>query len=473
VADDEHGYLYVGEEDVAIWRYDAEPNAGTSRTVVDTVGAGRLKADVEGLAIYYGPNGTGHLIASSQGNDEFVVYERTGTNAHMGTFELAGVKNTDGIEVTNVGLGSQFAQGMFVAQNNDKNFKFVPWQSIATSISPALIIDVNAWDPRGPYVPPEPPGNQAPQVNAGNDLATTVGFAVQLDATVSDDGLPAGPVTTTWTLDSGPAAVSFANAQSVDTTATFSTPGIYNLRLTVGDGELTHSDLVQVTVTEAPTNYTASFQDDVTTNGQYRGTRDTMLEGKKPNATNGADKKLSVDGSPDQAILLRWDVSSLPAGSPVQSAQLVLHVTDKSDESYPLYALLRDWDETTATWNQAASGTNWATIGAQGTSDRGTTQIGTLRGTSKGTATVELSAAGIALVQSWIDNPSTNFGIVIQNYNNSNALKIASREATGGRPRLNINIGPASAPQPATALAIATALESDAIIRKLKGNTRF
>jgi hypothetical protein len=133
--------------------------------------------------------------------------------------------------------------------------------------------------------------------------------------------------------------------------------------------------------------------------------------------------------------------------------------------------MLRDWNEATATWTQASSGINWAAIGAQGTSDRSAIQLGTLRATSKGTATVELNATGIALVQSWIDNPSSNFGIVIQNYNNSNALKIASREATSGRPRLNINIGAANSPQSATALAIATALESDATIRKLKSKT--
>ena len=59
VADDEVGHFYVAEEDVAIWKYGAEPGAGTSRTKVDGAGGGRLTADIEGLAIYYASNGTG------------------------------------------------------------------------------------------------------------------------------------------------------------------------------------------------------------------------------------------------------------------------------------------------------------------------------------------------------------------------------------------------------------------------------
>ena len=38
VADDDLGVLYVGEEDVAIWKYGAEPTADTTRTAVDHVG---------------------------------------------------------------------------------------------------------------------------------------------------------------------------------------------------------------------------------------------------------------------------------------------------------------------------------------------------------------------------------------------------------------------------------------------------
>ena len=93
------------------------------------------------MTIAYGSNGSGYLIASSQGNDTFVMYERQGTNAYVQTFAIVpgngidGVDHTDGIDVTTANLGAAFPRGVFVAQDdtNDgstQNFKLVPWQLI-------------------------------------------------------------------------------------------------------------------------------------------------------------------------------------------------------------------------------------------------------------------------------------------------------------------------------------------------------
>ena len=73
---------------------------------------------------------------------------------------------------------------------------------------------------------------------------------VTLDGTISDpDG---DPLTSTWSLLSGPGSVSFTNASAVDTTATFATPGTYVLRLTVGDGRTQAFDDVTITVNGVP-----------------------------------------------------------------------------------------------------------------------------------------------------------------------------------------------------------------------------
>jgi 3-phytase len=156
VADDELGYFYVSEETEGIWKYGAEPSAGSTRTSVDTVD-GELSADIEGLTIYYASNGTGYLIASAQGPGDFVIYKREGSNDYVATFEIEGgvvdgVGGTDGIDVTNVNLGSAFPSGFFVAQdggnnNGNQNFKLVPWERIALAFSPALTIDTGH-DPR-------------------------------------------------------------------------------------------------------------------------------------------------------------------------------------------------------------------------------------------------------------------------------------------------------------------------------------
>jgi len=104
-----------------------------------------------------GAAGSGYLIASSQGSDGFAVYERGGSNAYVTTFEVAAraidrVSGTDGIDVTNAALGSAFPHGVFVAQDNtnddgNQNFKLVPWETIAGSASPQLVVDTS-WDPR-------------------------------------------------------------------------------------------------------------------------------------------------------------------------------------------------------------------------------------------------------------------------------------------------------------------------------------
>jgi 3-phytase len=143
VADDETGQLYIGEESVGIWRYGAEPDAGTARVQVAAVSAGGpLESDVEGLALARGAGGADYLIASSQGRNSFVVYRREPGHAFVAEFTVAAgggadpVTGTDGIEVTTTGLGGDYPSGLFIAQNgaNDggnQNFELVPFERIA------------------------------------------------------------------------------------------------------------------------------------------------------------------------------------------------------------------------------------------------------------------------------------------------------------------------------------------------------
>ncbi|MCA1721418.1 MAG: phytase, partial [Actinobacteria bacterium] len=144
VADDAAGALYLSEEDVALWRYDAEPTGGTTRTAVDVVGAGRLVPDIEGLALYQGAGGAGYLIASSQGSSSYAVYERRAPNRPVGTFTIGagpvdGVTHTDGIDVVSTALGSDFPDGLFLAQDDrnddgNQNFKLVRWGAVAAQL---------------------------------------------------------------------------------------------------------------------------------------------------------------------------------------------------------------------------------------------------------------------------------------------------------------------------------------------------
>jgi 3-phytase len=149
VVDDETGALYIGEELVGIWRYDVDPAAGEERVQLDTTGQdGNLAADVEGLALVTTPDGGGWLIASSQGDSTFAVYERAEGNAYLGSFRIVdgegidAVSGTDGIDATGRSLPAPFEGGLFVAQDDNnrepddnQNFKLVRWVDIAEALA--------------------------------------------------------------------------------------------------------------------------------------------------------------------------------------------------------------------------------------------------------------------------------------------------------------------------------------------------
>ena len=101
------------------------------------------------------------------------------------------------------------------------------------------------------------PNPGAPVVDAGQNQTILVTGTANLDGTVTDDGLP-GPLTTTWSLQSGPGTVSFGNASAIDTTATFSTIGSYLLKLEATDGQFTTADYVQIVVNPVTATLTAT-----------------------------------------------------------------------------------------------------------------------------------------------------------------------------------------------------------------------
>ncbi len=149
-ADPSRGVVYIGSEDEGIFRYRLSDGVmdTASKVVVDRVGR-RLKADVEGLTLYARPDGTGYLIASSQGSDQFAVYAREfegdAPNRDLANFavgagdRLDAVTSTDGIDAVCADLGGQFAEGAFVAHDGSgaspTNYKIVPWSRIAAALA--------------------------------------------------------------------------------------------------------------------------------------------------------------------------------------------------------------------------------------------------------------------------------------------------------------------------------------------------
>jgi hypothetical protein len=285
----------------------------------------------------------------------------------------------------------------------------------------------------GTTIPPAnvPPTNTAPNVNAGDNRTAVAGTPISINASVTDDGrpTPAG-LTYLWTRVSGPTGgvVTFGSGSSEDTSLSFSIAGTYVVRLAASDGQLSATDEVTIVVSaptgpsNPPPNPTPtgpsqiSFQDGLFPNVTYAGTTDTKIAGRNATTNYGTAQTFDVDGDPDVAALLRWDVSAIPTGSIIVSAAIDLNITGSTKNNYEVYALQRAWDEISATWQRAMTGQNWNTAGATGGADHSAAVLGVLGPVSTGTQRIQLNASGVAAVQAWINDPSSNFGIILQDY---------------------------------------------------------
>lgn len=144
-ADDRTGQLYVAEEDVGLWRIDADPAGSPAPQVFARVDGAMLVADAEGVAI--APQGAdgGYLVASSQGDSAYAVY-RLPDARYMGRFRIVagptgvdGTSETDGIEVALGGFGPDFPEGVLIAQDGDnapedQNFKLISWAAVRAAL---------------------------------------------------------------------------------------------------------------------------------------------------------------------------------------------------------------------------------------------------------------------------------------------------------------------------------------------------
>ena len=200
---------------------------------------------------------------------------------------------------------------------------------------------------------------------------------------------------------------------------------------------------------------TASFQDGVAPTSGYAGTTDTTLQESTPSTNEGALTSVRLDHDYPTSTgkstngLLRFDLGAIPAGSTVQSVQLTLNVTNStSGEGYFLYPVARTWSESQATWDTAASGTEWTAGGTRSSGDRGGTSLATLNPSATGAYTVALNAQGLAQVQGWVDAPSTNHGFALDANTNMDGLIFDSAEATTAahRPRLTVSYVPPTPP---------------------------
>lgn len=100
--------------------------------------------------------------------------------------------------------------------------------------------------------------NTAPYVLARRDPAVNQPGQARLLGKVKDDALPSGTLTSTWSKVSGPGNVVFEAPNMANTTASFSAPGTYTLRLAASDGAVSASSQVTLTSTQGAFNLAPS-----------------------------------------------------------------------------------------------------------------------------------------------------------------------------------------------------------------------
>ena len=173
---------------------------------------------------------------------------------------------------------------------------------------------------------------------------------------------------------------------------------------------------------------------------RFTSASDAGLTELAPTANNGTATTLKVDGDdPDPGggdlyAALRWDLSQIPAGATVTNASVTLNITNASPQTYGAYDLKKAWNESQISWNQASTGTLWATAGAKGTTDRGS-QIASVTPTNIAPYTFTIPAS---VVQGWVSAPSSNNGILLAHTTNFDGFVFGTKEGAQ-LPKLTIN----------------------------------
>ena len=156
VADDKEGIMYLGVEEKGIYKFNAEPQNpvnGAYLTHSQPRCNKYIKGDIEGLAIYHKSDVDRYLIASSQGNYTYAVFDLSEDNNYLLSFRIEdndingvdGAEETDGLDVFSTYISQDFPLGMLIVQdgyNRDpngalqaQNFKYIDWRKIDALLS--------------------------------------------------------------------------------------------------------------------------------------------------------------------------------------------------------------------------------------------------------------------------------------------------------------------------------------------------
>jgi hypothetical protein len=178
---------------------------------------------------------------------------------------------------------------------------------------------------------------------------------------------------------------------------------------------------------------------------------DTMLNEQLPTTNHGTETVTSVgyntSSSNKRRGLLKFDLSKgtnpPPSTATASSAVITLNCsTYNVTRTLATYQVLRDWVEAQVTWNIWKTSNNWTTAGCGSAgNDYVNTDLGSVSVTGTGTVTLTLNAAGLAIVQGWIDGSIANYGLLLKHTAETterNVYDSSDNATAGNRPQLVI-----------------------------------
>lgn len=138
------------------------------------------------------------------------------------------------------------------------------------------------------------------------------------------------------------------------------------------------------------------------------------MDKNNPAVSHALDPQLHLrpSGKVDKISLIQFDLSSIPPGTNISSVALFLN--DESGKQFPveIYRVTQPWVDSTITWD------NMPTYDS--------TSLGNLM--LAGTPCVVGAYISPALVQDWVDHPTTNFGVVLFPPSGTGDAAISSKE---------------------------------------------
>lgn len=157
-----------------------------------------------------------------------------------------------------------------------------------------------------------------------------------------------------------------------------------------------------------PTPVKTSFQQG---SGGYSGNQSTYFD-----TTYGYNNsyQLQVGATNSPKTLLKFDVSTIPAGKKVDEATLRLYYTGRSNGNALTIGAHRaqaTWTDSQANWTQRQTGVNWSVAGMGSGSDYLAAADGTVDILGGGGSWVELDVSDMA--QAWVANAADNKGVVV------------------------------------------------------------